>query len=135
MNRTQRRKMEKDMKKKKISFDKNPRVPHLIEIDKMMKPITGGFVFDRVRISQDNRLYMLYNLPNDDIMKLIVEKNIENFETMLEQEKVEIKDIVKLDLYMTFFEGCHKEGFFMERYNELREVSNILTRLFEENED
>jgi hypothetical protein len=131
MNRTQRRKMERNMNKG-ISFDKNPRVPHLRNINTSMKPFTGGFVFDKDRISQDNRLYMLYNLPNDDLMKLVVKKNIENFETMLEQGNIKVEeDVIKLDLYMTFFEGCLNDGILMENYKNVVMVKKNLTKLFE----
>ena len=125
MNRTERRKIDRTQSKKRQI--KNPRVPHLENMNNVMKELGGGFVFDSERISQDNRLYQLYNLPNDGVMKGIIKHNIKTFEEELPQlELGKIEDIVKLDLYMTYFEGLHKTGFFIDLYECMTKVVEII---------
>ena len=115
MSRSQKRAIEKKQSGKKEIV--NHRVPHLEATADVMKSLGREFVFDKDKISEDRRLYQLYNLPCDTVMRDIVRDSLVVFEEALILEQLnEQSDIIKLDMFMTYFDAKVKEGFFTQQY-------------------
>src|ERR1017187_4703621 len=95
----------------------NHRVPHLEGVADLMKSLGREFVFDKDKISKDRRLYELYNLPNDAIMRSIVNDTLVAFEDALIVEQLDDQsDIFKLDMFMACFDAKVKDGYYMQQY-------------------
>ncbi len=109
MNRKQRRDFEKSEKKQK---NEHSRMVTLNGIASNLNSIgRPSFLFDKNMIANDRRLYLLYNLPNDEVMRAVVMSLLDEFEIGLYQEgQISETEVVKLDMFMTVFDSYFKDG-------------------------
>jgi hypothetical protein len=128
-------------KPKMTKLPQNHRYFHLQNVGNMTEQITGKkYIFAPERIYADERLYELYKIPNDDIMKSVlkdfVEEFLEAFDYGMSKKSfpflgnIQVDDYVKLGVFMDYFDGCMNDGVIMEQYNQSKEMENSLIEIF-----
>ena len=128
-------------KPKMTKLPRNHKYFHIQNVGNMTEEITGyKYLFTPERIYNDDRLYELYELPNDHIMKAVlkdfVEEFVEAFEYGMskkgfpELSNIQVDDYVVLGVFMDYFDGCVKDGIIKEKYDLLKELEDLVKERF-----